>query len=76
MYWDAHVYEDHVSAVKSQLKNKINNCPKININHLKEFNESNLNGLTIEQSPKDWEDYTINDFSLENYVCANKISAK
>lgn len=73
---DAHVYEDHVNAVKSQLKNKINNCPKININHLKEFNESNLNGLSIEQSQKDWEDYTINDFSLENYVCANKISAK
>ncbi len=56
---DAHIYENHVEAVKQQLKNEIKSQPKILI-----------------KSKKNWEDYKIEDFTVIDYECAEKISAK
>ncbi|PQM59542.1 MAG: thymidylate synthase [Rhodobacteraceae bacterium] len=74
---DAHVYENHVDAVKKQLKNNIHPSPTINIRSSRTSVFDDGTGTQVSmRRQKDWNEYSIEDFSLENYVCANKISAK
>ena len=55
---DAHVYVNHVGALEAQLKREPRPFPK----------------LKIFRDVKDIDDFTINDFTLENYMPYNKIN--
>ena len=55
---DAHVYVNHVDALETQLKREPKPFPT----------------LKIFRDVKDIDDFTINDFTLENYTPYNKIN--
>ena len=57
---DAHIYKDHIDAVKEQLKRKPHPLPTLNIKR----SLSNLNDLTKE------------DFEITNYKCHKSIKGK
>jgi thymidylate synthase len=58
---DAHIYEEHLSAVESQLERKPYDFPEINIK--KEID----NSLSINEKIKWIENLTFEDFELINY---------
>ena len=55
---NAHIYEEHVDCLKQQLDNQLYEFPTINIKNKFE----NI------------DDYSFNDFEINNYQCGNKIS--
>ena len=55
---NAHIYEEHVDCLKQQLDNQLYDFPTINIKNKFE----NI------------DDYSFNDFEINNYQCGNKIS--
>jgi len=54
---NVHIYDDHIDALKSQLNNKLYPLPTLKISKKYE----NIN------------DYKVEDFSIENYICNDKI---
>ena len=54
---NAHIYDDHIDALKEQVNRKPYEFPKLHINNLKD----NI------------EDYTFDDFNIENYIYHNNI---
>lgn len=54
---NVHIYDDHIDALKSQLNNKLHPLPTLKISKKYE----NIN------------DYKVEDFSIENYICNDKI---
>jgi len=57
---DAHIYEEHIKAVNTQLERLPTTLPNLKITCKPKFNIN---------------DYTINDFKLENYNAAPAIKA-
>jgi thymidylate synthase len=52
---DAHIYENHIEALKEQIKRDPYEFPKLELNSEKEYNKV--------------EDFDINDFKILNYKC-------
>lgn len=57
---NAHIYENHISPLKEQLKNRNNAYPAPT--------------LSINKNIKDFYDFTINDINLLDYQCHSKIA--
>jgi thymidylate synthase len=57
---DAHIYEEHIEALKKQLTNKIYKCPTLIIKNIK----TNIH------------DYNMDDFVVNDYVYNDKIMMK
>lgn len=58
---DAHIYEEHVEAVKTQLARTPNIPPRLRI---------------VGEKHHTWEDFTLESFSLDSYSCHEAIRAQ
>lgn len=56
---DAHIYENHIEALKEQITREPYQFPKLEINSEKEYTKV--------------EDFNINDFKIINYECFDKL---
>jgi thymidylate synthase len=56
---DAHIYENHIEALKEQIKRDPYEFPKLELNSEKEYNKI--------------EDFDINDFKILNYKCFEQL---
>lgn len=66
---DAHIYEEHINAVKSQIDNKFYNLPQIKIT-------KDLPIFTIEEKLNFINSLEYSDIKLENYISSPSITAK